>query len=130
MKESTSGPEFLRRSALAALWTGALVGIAIAWRFGWPAGSGFVAALLWSLANFLVLALVLQALIVPGGRNLGRAAVLLVLKLFGLYGVAIFLLWKRWFPLWAFALGIGWPLLVVLLRSLSGLWWGKSRNAP
>ncbi len=130
MKESTSGPDFLRRSALAALVTGVLVGLGVAWHWGWAAGSGFAASLLWGLADFTVLAMILRILTGQGSRNKTALAALVFLKLVGLYGLALLLLWKRWFPLPAFLAGFSWPLFVVLLRALGGLWWGKPRTAP
>lgn len=128
MKESTSGPQFLKRSAVAALVTGVLVGLGIAWEWGWAAGSGFAASLLWGLADFGVLAAILRILTGQGPRSKTVLALLVFLKLVGLYGIAILLLWKRWFPLPAFLVGFSWPLFVLLLRALGGLWWGKPRT--
>lgn len=127
VNESTSGPEFLRRTIGVALVTGIVAAFAVAYRWDWRAGSGFLTALLWGLANFMGLAAILREATRRGGGSKGRLATLVALKLIGLYGLAAVILWKRWFPLMAFLGGFTWPLLVIFLRALGSLWWGKNR---
>jgi hypothetical protein len=121
VKESTSQPDLLRRTAVVAAWTGIVLGLAVAWRWGWTAGTGFVLALGWSLANFAVLAAILKTATHPEGVRVGRLALWIVLKLVGLYGLAIWVLVHRWFPLAAFAAGFSWPLAVGFLRAVGSL---------
>lgn len=121
MKESTNAPDFLKRTAFAALWTGLVAGLAVAVRWGWDTGSGFVFALLWGLANFVVLAAILKTATDPEGIKVGRLAGLVAFKLLGLYTLAIWVLFHRWFPLPAFAGGFTWTLLVGVLRALGSL---------
>lgn len=121
MKESTSGSDFLIRTALAAVWSGLVLGLAVAWRWGWDAGSGFVLALFWGLANFAVLAAILKAATTPGGVRVRPTVGWILVKIVGLYGLGIWLLLHRWFPIPAFLAGFGWPLAVGLLRALGGL---------
>ena len=128
VNESTSGPEFLRRTAWVALWTGIVAALAVAYRWDWRTGSGFLTALGWALANFAVLAAILTTATRPGGGSKGRLAALMAVKLIGLYGLAAVILWKRWFPILAFVGGFTWPLLVVLLRALGGLGWGRKKT--
>ena len=127
--ERASGPAFLRRTVLVALVTGVGIGLLVALRWGWGAASGFVVALLWSLANFGALGAILREITRPGGSRKGFLISLVILKLVGLYGLAAVLLWKRWFPVTAFLAGFSWPLAVVLLRSVAGIWWGKTETA-
>lgn len=121
MKESTRDPDFLKRTAIAALATGLVLGLLVAAKWGWDAGSGFVFALLWGLANFAVLAAILKTATDPEGIRVGRLAGLVALKLLGLYTLAIWVLLHRWFPLSAFAGGFTWTLLVGFLRALGSL---------
>jgi hypothetical protein len=117
VKESTNSPDFLRRTGVAALVSGVMAGLCTAWVWGWPAGSGFVIALLWSLGNVAVLAAILRTATNPAGIHKRRLIGLTALKLIGFYGSAVWLLVHRWFPVGAFAAGMGWPLLVGALRA-------------
>jgi hypothetical protein len=121
VKESTRTPDFLTRTAFAALGTGLVIGLALAAKWGWSTASGFVVALAWGLANFAVLAAILKTATDPDGIRVGRLAGLVALKLFGLYTLAIWILLHRWFPLGAFAGGFSWTLLVGLLRAVGSL---------
>jgi hypothetical protein len=80
-----------------------------------------VFALLWGLANFAVLAAILGIATDPKGIRVGPLVGLVVLKLFGLYTVAIWVLLHRWFPAAAFAGGFSWTLMVGLLRAVGSL---------
>jgi hypothetical protein len=122
VKERTSGPEFLRRTAVSALVSGIVLGLALAVRFGWLAGAGFVAAMFWGLANFAVLAAILRNATDPAGVRKRRLLGWVVLKALGLYGLGIWVLIQGWFPIAALASGFGWPLVVGLLRVLGALW--------
>ena len=124
-------------SPMLAVWTlylafGTIVGIGaglvVAYHWDWQTGSGFVTALGWSLVNFLVLAAILKTATKPGGGSPGLLVALVTLKLIGLYGLAAVILWKRWFPLPAFLGGVTWPLLVVLLRAVSGSLWRRGKT--
>jgi hypothetical protein len=117
VKESTNSPHFLRRTGVAALVSGVIVGLCVAWVWGWPAGSGFVLALLWSLGNVAVLAAILRTATNPSGIDKKKLVGLTALKLIGFYSAAIWILVHRWFPIGAFAVGMGWPLLVGALRA-------------
>lgn len=121
MKESTIAPDFLKRTAVIALWTGLVAALAVAARWGWGAGSGFLFAHLWGLANFVVLAAILRTATDADGIRVGRLAGLVAFKLLGLYTLAIWVLLHRWFPLPAFAGGFTWTLLVGTLRALGSL---------
>lgn len=121
VKESTSHPDLLRRIALAATWSGVVIGLGVALVWGWAAGAGFVLALAWALANFAVLAVILKTATNPDGVRVGRLAFWIALKLVGLYGFAIWVLVHRWFPLAAFAAGFSWPLMVGFLRAAGSL---------
>lgn len=102
---------------MTALISGAIVGLCVAWRWGWPAGSGFVFAMLWSLGNVAVLAAILRTATNPSRIDKKKLIALTALKLIGFYGAAIWILVHRWFPVGAFAAGMGWPLLVGALRA-------------
>jgi len=121
VKESTNQPDLLQRTAIAATWTGLMLGLGVALRWGWPAGTGFVLALGWALANFAVLAVILKTATNPVGVRVGRLVFWIALKLVGLYGLAIWVLVHRWFPLAAFAAGFSWPLAVGFLRAVGSL---------
>lgn len=125
VKERTSGPDFLVRSGLVALVTGVLVGLCVAWLWGWRSGAGFTAAVLWSLANFAVLAALLREITKREGARKGRVAGWAALKVVGLYGLGAWILFQQWFPPIAVMAGFTWPLAVVLLRSLGAIWWSK-----
>ena len=131
MKESTNSPDFLSRTALLSVWTGLLLGLAVAIRWDWETASGFVVALFWGLANFAVLAVILKTATNPDGFHTGRLAGWIALKIFGLYGLAILVLFYRWFPLAAFPAGFSWPLAVALLRALGSRFTrGNPRDIP
>jgi hypothetical protein len=117
VKESTNSPDFIRRTGIAALVSGVVVGLCVAWVWGWPAASGFVLALLWSLGNVAVLAAIMRTAINPSGIDKKKLIGLMLLKLIGFYGAAVWILVHRWFPVGAFAAGMGWPLLVGALRA-------------
>jgi hypothetical protein len=122
VKESTSKPDvFLRRTALAALWTGLVLGSGVAWRWGWDAGAGFVLALIWGLANFAVLAAILKLVTEPSGVRVGPLVGLVAVKLIGLYGFAAWVLFRGWVPIPAFVAGFSWILAVTVLRALGTL---------
>jgi len=125
VKESTNSPDFLRRTGIAALISGVVVALCVAWAWGWPAGSGFVLAMLWSLGNVAVLAAILRTAINPAGIDKKRLIALTAIKLVGFYGIAVWVLVHRWFPIGAFAAGMGWPLLVGALRA-----WTPRMPAP
>ena len=125
MKESTNSPDFLRRTGIAALISGVVAALCVAWVWGWSAGSGFVLALLWSLGNVAVLAAILRTATNPTGIDKKRLIVLTVLKLVGFYGIAVWVLVHRWFPIGVFAAGMGWPLFVGVLRV-----WAPRLSAP
>ena len=76
MKESTSDPAFLKRTGFASLVTGVVAGLVIALRWDWAAASGFMVAMLWSVANFAILAAIIKAATHPGGMQTGRFATL------------------------------------------------------
>ncbi len=126
MKERTSGPNFLVRTGLVALVTGVLIGLWVAWTWGWRSGAGFTAAMLWSLANFAVLAALLREITSREGIHKGRVAGWAALKVVGLYGLGAWVLFQQWFPPIAVMAGFTWPLAVVLLRSLGAIWWPKA----
>jgi hypothetical protein len=126
VKERTSGPDFLVRTGLVALVTGVLIGLWVAWHWGWRSGAGFTAAVLWSLANFAVLSALLREITNRDGIRKGRVAAWAALKIVGLYGFGAWILYQQWFPLIAVMAGFTWPLAVVLLRSLGAIWWSKS----
>jgi hypothetical protein len=119
VKESTNPPDFLQKTAVATLWSGVLAGLLVAWRWDWMVASGFEFAVFWSLANFAVLAAILRNATRPEGARVASLAGWVALKLIGLYGLALLVLLHRWFPLGAFAAGMGWPLIIVVLRSLA-----------
>ena len=125
VKESTNSPDFLKRTGIAALISGVIAALCVAWVWGWPAGSGFMLALLWSLGNVAVLAAILRTATHPAGIDKKRIIALTAIKLIGFYGSAIVLLIYRWFPVGAFAAGMGWPLLVGALRA-----WTPRMPAP
>ena len=129
VKESTTGPTFLLRTGLVALVSGVLIGLWTAWPWGWRFGAGFTAAVLWSLGNFAALAALLREITRRGGARKGRVIGWGALKVFGLYGLGFWALYKGWFPLLSVAAGFTWPLAVVVLRSLGALWWPKSGEA-
>ena len=116
VKESTNSPDFLRRTGIAALISGVVAALCVAWVWGWPAGSGFMLATLWSLGNVAVLAAILRTAIHPAGINKKRLIMLTAIKLVGFYGIAVWVLVHRWFPIGVFAAGMGWPLFVGVLR--------------
>ena len=118
MKESTSDPAFLKRTGFASLVTGVVAGLVIALRWDWAAASGFMVAMLWSVANFAILAAIIKAATHPGGMQTGRLATLAAVKLVGFYGVALLILMNRWFPLPVFVAGFSWPLVVGVLRGV------------
>jgi hypothetical protein len=120
VKKSTSDPEFLRRTGLASLLTGVLAGLVIALRWDWVGASGFMVALLWSVANFAVLAGIIQAATHPEGMRSGRVAMLAAVKL-GFYAAALVILMNRWFPVPFFIVGFSWPLVVGVLRGIAPL---------
>ena len=120
VKESTSDPAFLKRTGLASLVTGVVVGLVIALRWDWTAASGFMVALLWSVANFAVLAGIIKAATHPEGMRTGRFAALVALK-FGFYAAGVLILLNRWFPVPAFVVGFSWPMVVGILRGISPL---------
>jgi len=120
VKESTSNPEFLKRTGVASLWTGIVAGLAVALRWDWEAASGFMVALLWSVANFAVLSALIKAATHPGGKQMGRFAGFAGMKLLFYAGAAVILL-NLWFPVPFFVAGVSWPLLVGVLKGLSPL---------
>lgn len=126
MNERTSGPNFLVRTGLVALVTGVLIGLCVAWLWGWRSGAGFTVAVLWSLANFAVLAALLREITSREGIHKGRVAAWAALKVVGLYGLGVWILFQQWFPPIAVMAGFTWPLAVVLLRSLGAIWWSKA----
>ena len=91
----------------------------VAWVWGWKTASGFEFAVLWGLANFAVLAVILRNVTNPAGVRLGPLLGWVALKLVGLYGLAILVLVNWWFPLVAFVVGLSWPLLMAVLRGLA-----------
>lgn len=111
---------------MVALVTGVLIGMWVAWRWGWQSGTGFTAALLWSLANFAVLAALLREITNRDGARKWRVAGWAALKIVGLYGFGFWVLYRRWFPLIAVTAGFTWPLAVVLLRSVGSIWWTRN----
>ena len=119
VKESTNRPDFLKRTAMSSLVSGIFAGLVAAWVWGWATASGFVLAVFWGLANFAVLAAILKNATDPAGARVASLAGLVAIKLIGLYGVAVLVLLHRWFPVGAFAAGIGWPLAIAVLRSLA-----------
>jgi hypothetical protein len=121
VKQSTSGSGFLKRTAISVLISAIVLGIAIAWRFGWAAGAGFVAAAFWGLANFAVLGVILRTATDPGGVRRWPLVGWVLLKVFGLYGLGVLVLMAGWFPVPALAAGFGLPLVLVLLRALGTL---------
>ena len=120
MKESTSDPAFLSRTGLASLLTGAVAGLVIALRWDWSAASGFMVALLWSIANFTVLSGIIKAATHPEGIRTGRFAALVAVKL-TLYAAGLLILLNRWFPVPVFIAGFSWPMVVGILRGISPL---------
>ncbi len=121
MKESTSDPAFLKRTGLASLLTGVVAGLVIALRWDWAAASGFMVAMLWSVANFAILAAIIKAATHPEGMQTGRFVALAAVKLVGFYGVALLILLNAWFPLPVFVAGFSWPLVVGVLRAVAPL---------
>lgn len=121
MKESTSDPAFLMRTGLATILTGVVAGLVIALRWDWAAASGFMVAMLWSVANFAILAAIIKAATHAEGMQTGRFAGLVAIKLVGFYGVALLILLNRWFPLPVFIAGFSWPLVVGVLRAVAPL---------
>jgi hypothetical protein len=119
VKESTNQPDFLKRTAIVALVSGVVAGLFLAMYRDWAAGSGFVLAVLWSLGNIAVLAGILRTATNPVGLRKRKLVGLIALKLIGFYGVAIWVLIHRWFPLGVFAAGMGWPLLIGAFRALT-----------
>lgn len=120
MKESTSDPAFLQRTAIASLLTGVVVGLVVALRWDWVAASGFMVALLWSVANFALLAGIIKSATHPDGMQTGRFAALVGVKL-GFYAAAVLILLNRWFPVPVFIVGFSWPLVVGILRGVAPL---------
>lgn len=120
MKQSTSGPEFLRRTVVASFITGILVALALAWRFGWPVGSSFAIALLWGLANFSVLGALLRTATDPGGVRKLRLTGWVALKV-TIYAIGIAILVSGKLEVVPAAAGFGWPLLIGLLRALGAV---------
>jgi hypothetical protein len=121
VKESTSSSDFLKRTAFAALWTGIVLGLAVAWKWGWHTGAGFVLALAWGLGNFAVLAAILTVATQPSGVRVGHLVGLVAVKLIGLYGIAAWVLLSGWVSLPAFVAGFSWTLAVTVLRALGSL---------
>ena len=97
------------------------MGMAVAWKWGWDAGAGFVLALVWGLGNFAVLAAILTVATHPSRVRVGRLVGLVALKLIGLYGVAAWVLLYQWVSLPAFVAGFSWTLAVTVLRALGSL---------
>lgn len=130
MKESTSDLAFLERTAIASFLTGAVAGLVVALRWDWIAASGFMVALLWSVANFALLAGIIKAATHPEGRRTGRFAALVAVKL-GFYAAAAVILLNRWFPIPFFIVGFSWPLVVGILRGVAPLVTGSGEtNSP
>lgn len=121
VKESTSGPEFLVRTAVIAGVTGLVWGLLAAYRVDWPTAAGFVFSLMWALANFAVLARILRSATDPAGPRKRTVAGWTALKLIGLYPLGIGVLAADFFPLPALAAGLVWPLVVVVLRALGAM---------
>ena len=117
MKESTNGPEFLKRTAITSLVSGVIAGLCAAWVWDWHVGSGFVAGMLWSLGNIAVLAAILRTATNVSGIQKRRLVGLVALKLIVFYGSGIWMLVSHVVPVGAFAAGMGWPLLAGALRS-------------
>jgi hypothetical protein len=128
VKKGTNPTQFLGRTARVALGTGLVAALAVAARFGAPAGAGFAVAVVWAIANFLVLAAILRNATHPGGARRGRLLVLLPLKIFGVYGVGLWILSRNWFPLPALLAGFTWLLVVILLRAAGEMWWERARR--
>lgn len=119
VKDGTSDPRALVRVGWVSLGTGLLWAALIATRLDPLAGLGFAGALVWALANFGVLGAILRAVSDPDGPHKKQLAILVPLKLFGLYGAGIWVLMQGWFSLEAVAAGFTWPLVVLLFRALS-----------
>ena len=98
-----------------------VLGLAVAWRWGWDAGAGFVLGLMWGLASFAVLAGILRIATDTSGIRVGPLVGLVAIKLIGLYGLAGWFLFQGWVPLLAFVAGFSWILAVTVLRALGGL---------
>ncbi len=122
--QKTNGFEFLRRTLWLTVVTSAVIGVAVASRWGWPHGSGFLFGSFWALANFTLLGSLLVLMTSQGEKNPAALAGLGLLKLGVLTagGVALF---KGVVPGPSFAAGIGWPLIVILLRSIGAQWWRR-----
>ena len=129
MKKATSPSHFLTRTAEITLVTGLVAALAVAARFGFPAGAGFAFALVWALANFFLLAAILRAATDPRGPRKKRLLLLVPLKIFGVYGLCLWVLYRGWFPLPALGAGFSWLLVVIFLRAVGELWWGRVRPA-
>jgi hypothetical protein len=111
---------YLKRTTAGAVWTGLAIALALAWRFGSPAGTGFAVGLGWALANFWALAGLLRAGVNPRGRETGKAIAFGALKVV-LYGAGIALLVSGVLPVAALAAGFGWLFVTIVLRAAGAM---------
>jgi hypothetical protein len=112
---------YVRRVALTSAWLGAVVALLLWAGPGARWALGFVGGAAVGIANLLLLAALIRAILVPGRRDPVRLARLLGAKVLLVYGGLAALLVSRAFPAASVAIGFSLFLAVMVLKALGRL---------
>ncbi len=110
------GFEFLRRVHRTSIISGIVLFPVASTYLGLTAGASFALGCAWSLANILLIEILVRQVTTPGPTNRLRVALVFLVKVPALYAVGALLLGSGIFSLRGLVLGFSWPLAVIILK--------------
>ena len=108
--------DLLRRVRKASIVFGVVLGIPLAFYFGWLSGLSWIAGIAWSLVNLAFITSLVKNVITLEDRSVLRIALALAVKFPVLYLAGWLMLREGLPPLWMVA-GFTWPFCVLVLKA-------------
>lgn len=108
--------DFLRRVQKSSIGFGLVLAAPLALKFGLAAGAGWIAGIVWSLANLAATGSVIRKVVTLEPRDRMSIVKSLVIKFPVLYAIGFGLL-AMGLPVHAILAGFVWPLLVAVLKA-------------